>query len=33
LVQHLVLAGSLDAIMVRTLIAKQAVLNEVLEPS
>jgi SWI/SNF-related matrix-associated actin-dependent regulator 1 of chromatin subfamily A len=30
LVQHLVLAGSLDAIMARTLIAKQAVLNEVL---
>jgi SWI/SNF-related matrix-associated actin-dependent regulator 1 of chromatin subfamily A len=30
LVQHLVLAGSLDAIMVRTLIAKQNVLNQVL---
>jgi SWI/SNF-related matrix-associated actin-dependent regulator 1 of chromatin subfamily A len=33
LVQHLVLAGSLDAIMARTLIAKQAVLSEVLEPA
>jgi SWI/SNF-related matrix-associated actin-dependent regulator 1 of chromatin subfamily A len=30
-VQHLVLSGSLDAVMVRTLIAKQAVLSEVLE--
>jgi len=28
-VQHLVLAGSLDAVMVRTLIAKQAVLDSV----
>jgi SWI/SNF-related matrix-associated actin-dependent regulator 1 of chromatin subfamily A len=33
LVQHLVLAGSLDAVMARTLIAKQAVLSEVLEPA
>ena len=33
LVQHLVLAGSLDAIMARTLIAKQSVLNEVFEPA
>jgi SWI/SNF-related matrix-associated actin-dependent regulator 1 of chromatin subfamily A len=33
LVQHLVLAGSLDAVMVRTLIAKQSVLSEILEPA
>jgi len=31
LVQHLVLAGSLDAVMARTLIAKQAVVSQVLE--
>jgi SWI/SNF-related matrix-associated actin-dependent regulator 1 of chromatin subfamily A len=31
LIQHLVLAGSLDAIMARTLIVKQSVLSEVLE--
>jgi SWI/SNF-related matrix-associated actin-dependent regulator 1 of chromatin subfamily A len=31
LVQHLVLAGSLDAVMARVLISKQAVLSEVLE--
>lgn len=31
LVHHLVLAGSLDSVMVRRLIAKQAVLDEVLE--
>jgi SWI/SNF-related matrix-associated actin-dependent regulator 1 of chromatin subfamily A len=33
LVQHLVLAGSLDAIMVRRLIVKQAILTEVLDRS
>jgi SWI/SNF-related matrix-associated actin-dependent regulator 1 of chromatin subfamily A len=33
LVQHLVLGGSLDAIMVRTLIAKQSVLSKILEPA
>jgi SWI/SNF-related matrix-associated actin-dependent regulator 1 of chromatin subfamily A len=31
LVQHLVLSGSVDAIMARTLIAKQAVLTKVFE--
>jgi SWI/SNF-related matrix-associated actin-dependent regulator 1 of chromatin subfamily A len=33
LVQHLVLSGSLDAIMVRVLIKKQRVLDSVLEPA
>jgi SWI/SNF-related matrix-associated actin-dependent regulator 1 of chromatin subfamily A len=33
LVQHLVLGGSLDTVMARALIAKQAVLRQVFEPA